>query len=161
MKIINIIKNKANTKFCLSLHYNGDNSYLFVNGKEIFKFKAGNKNVNFPTQFCLGSISNGLIALESREVSLNGNVYDFSVDYNFIDKSDILNIHKYLMTIYKMILSLFTVFLSFSKSLATKCLFLNDEQCIVRPTLIGMNPNELKHDPFIISLNICAGSCNI
>ena len=35
---------------------------------------------------------------ESREVSLNGNVYDFSLDYNFIDKSDIINIHQYLMT---------------------------------------------------------------
>ena len=40
---------KANTKFCFSLHYNGDNSYLFANGKEISKFKADNKNVNFPT----------------------------------------------------------------------------------------------------------------
>ena len=50
---------KANTKFCLSLHYNADNSYLFVNGKEIFKFKADNKNGNFPTQFCFRSISNG------------------------------------------------------------------------------------------------------
>ena len=40
---------KANTKFCLSLHYNADNSYLFVNGKELFKFKANNKNANFPT----------------------------------------------------------------------------------------------------------------
>ena len=49
---------KANTKFCLSLHYNADNGYLFVNGKEIFKFKANNKNVNSPIQFCLGSISN-------------------------------------------------------------------------------------------------------
>ena len=29
-----------NTKFCLSLHYNGANSYLFVNGTEIIKFKA-------------------------------------------------------------------------------------------------------------------------
>ena len=38
---------KANTKFCLNLHYNADNSYLIVNGKEIFKFKADNKNVNF------------------------------------------------------------------------------------------------------------------
>ena len=47
----------AKTKFCLSLHYNGNNSYLFVNRKEIYKFKADNKNVNFPTQFCLGSIS--------------------------------------------------------------------------------------------------------
>ena len=29
-----------NKTFCLSLHYNGDNSYLFVNGKEVIKFKA-------------------------------------------------------------------------------------------------------------------------
>ena len=43
---------KANTKYCLSLHYNADNSCLFVNGKGIFKFKANNKNVNFATQFC-------------------------------------------------------------------------------------------------------------
>ena len=51
-----------------------------LNRKEIFKFKANNKNVNFPTQFCLGSISNRFRAPEFREVSLNGNVYDFSVD---------------------------------------------------------------------------------
>ena len=38
-----------NTKCCFSLHYNADNSYLFVNGKEIFEFK--DINVNFPTQF--------------------------------------------------------------------------------------------------------------
>ena len=40
--------------------------------------------------------------------------------------------------------SLFIVLLSFSISLATKCLILNDEPCMVRPTLIDMNPNELK-----------------
>ena len=77
----------------MTLHCNADNSYFFVNGKEIFK--ADNKNINFPTQFCLGSISNGFSATESREVSLYGNVYDFSVDYSSIDKSDILNIQKY------------------------------------------------------------------
>ena len=27
-------------KFVLSLHYNGDNSYLFVNGRQELKFKA-------------------------------------------------------------------------------------------------------------------------
>ena len=81
----------------MNLHYNADNSYLFVNEKEIFKFKAENKNVNFPTQFFLGSISNGFSTTESREVFLNGNMYDFSVNYNFIDKSNILNTHKYLM----------------------------------------------------------------
>ena len=30
-------------------------------------------------------------------MSLKGNLYDFSVDYNAIDKSDILDIHKYVM----------------------------------------------------------------
>ena len=80
------------------MHYNADDSYLYVNGKEIFKFKANNKNVNFLTQFGLGSISNGFIATESKEVSLNGNVFDFSVSYNSIDESDVLDIHKYLMT---------------------------------------------------------------
>ena len=39
-----------------------------------------------------------ICATEFREVSLNGNLYDFSVYYNSIDKTDILNIHKYLMT---------------------------------------------------------------
>ena len=66
--------------------------------KKIFKFKADNKNVNFPTLFCIGSISKELSATESSEVSLNGNEHDFSVDYNSIDKSDIINIHKHLMT---------------------------------------------------------------
>ena len=43
--------------------------------------------------------------------------------------------------------SLFILLLSFSESLVrnrTKCLFLNDEPCMVRPTLIDMNPVELK-----------------
>ena len=89
---------KANTKFCLSLCYNADNSYLFINGNKFFKFKADNKNVNFQTQFCLRGISNGFSATDAKEVSLNGSVYNISVDYNSIDKSDISNIHKYLMT---------------------------------------------------------------
>ena len=37
-----------NKSFCLSLHYNGDNSYLFVNGKEITNFKCkDSENVYF------------------------------------------------------------------------------------------------------------------
>ena len=46
---------------------------------------------------------------------------------------------------------MFTVLLSFSESLATKCLFLNDEPCMIRPTLMDMNPVELKY----------TGSCNV
>ena len=44
-------------KFCLSLHYNGLNSYLFVNGTEIYKFKAKDSIVTGP--LCLGNISKG------------------------------------------------------------------------------------------------------
>ena len=62
--------------------------------KKIFKIKADNKNNNFPTQFCLGSISNGFTAPESREVYLNGNVHGFLVGYNSVDKSDKLNKHS-------------------------------------------------------------------
>ena len=45
-----------NKKFCLSLHYNGANSYLFVNGKEIHKFKAKDSEI-VATPLCLGNIS--------------------------------------------------------------------------------------------------------
>ena len=88
---------KAKENFCLNLHYSRDNSYLFVGGKEIYKIKANNGSVNFPNQFYLENISSGFVAVESREVSLKGNVCYVSVDYNAIDKSDILNIHKYFM----------------------------------------------------------------
>ena len=45
-KMFSINFTRAITKFCLSLHKNHDNSYLFINGKEIYKFKADNK-INF------------------------------------------------------------------------------------------------------------------
>ena len=55
------------------------------------------------------------------------------------------------------------VLLSFSNCLAhdqTKCLFSNDEPCMVRPTLLDFNPVELKYYPFMISLDKCNVSCN-
>ena len=48
-----------NKKFCLSLHYNGANSYLFVNGKEIHKFKAKDSEI-VTTPLCLENISENL-----------------------------------------------------------------------------------------------------
>ena len=41
---------------CLSLHYNGTNSYLFVNGTEIHKFKAKYSKI-IATPLCLVNIS--------------------------------------------------------------------------------------------------------
>ena len=43
-------------KFCLSSHYDGANSYLFVNGTEIYRFKAKDFDI-VATPLCLGSIS--------------------------------------------------------------------------------------------------------
>ena len=159
----------------MSSHYNANTSYLFVNEKEIFKIKGDNKNVNFPTQFSLETISNGFSATESREVSLNGKVYDVSVNYNAIDKSGILNILMYViiknnikqcsnLTCYLTKLNFtkhaFIALLSFSKTLATKCISLSKETCKIRPTLINLNPAELKYYPLMISLEKCSGSCN-
>ena len=42
-------------KFCLILHYNRANSYLFVNGTEIYKFKAKDSEIA-ASPLCLGNI---------------------------------------------------------------------------------------------------------
>ena len=70
---------------------------MFVNGKEIYKLKEYNKSVNFSSQICLRSISNKFDYVEVKEVSLNRNVYNVLVSYYANDKSDILNIHKYVI----------------------------------------------------------------
>ena len=58
----------------------------------------------------------------------------------------------------------FSVLLGFSISLArdkTKYLFLNDEPWMVRPTLIDLNPVEIKCYLFLIYSDKCTGSCNV
>ena len=55
-KMYSINFTEHNKKFCLSLHYNGANNYLFVNGKETDKFKAKDSEI-VATPFCLGNIS--------------------------------------------------------------------------------------------------------
>ena len=79
-------------KFCLSLHYNGVNNYLFVNGREIHRFKA-----KVATPLCLGNISKDWSVDNMKKTGFNGYVYDFSVDYDAIAVDDILDIHNYLM----------------------------------------------------------------
>ena len=88
---------KENTKCCLSLHYNGANSYLFVNGTEIIKFKAKDSEIT-PYQLRLGNISKDCSVDNIKKTGfINGYIYDFSVDYDTIEIFDILDIHKYLM----------------------------------------------------------------
>ena len=54
-KLYSINFTKEKTKFCLSLHYNGANSYLFVNGTQIHKFKSKYSEIP-PYSLCLGNI---------------------------------------------------------------------------------------------------------
>ena len=44
-KFTNIILQRQIKSLVLSLHYNGDNSYLFVNGGEELKFKTKNNEI--------------------------------------------------------------------------------------------------------------------
>ena len=81
----------ANKKFCLSLYYCGDNSYLFVNGKEIINFKAKDSEiVSYPLR--LENISKTF-----QKTGVTRYVYDFSVDYWAIANHKLLDIHKFLM----------------------------------------------------------------
>ena len=86
----------ANKKFCLTLHYNGANSYLFVNGTEICKFKAKDYEI-VETPLCLGHISKDWSVDNMKRTRFNGYVYDFSIGYDAITDDDIKNIHKHLM----------------------------------------------------------------
>ena len=83
-------------KFCLSLHYNGANSYLFVNSTEIYKFKAKDSEI-VATPLYLGNISKDWSADNMKKTRFNGYVYDFSADYDATGLDDIKDIHKNLM----------------------------------------------------------------
>ena len=90
-------------KFCLCLHYNGGKSYLFVNGKEIVKFKAKDSEI-VASPLCLANISKDWLADNMKKTGLNGYVYEFNVDYADFDKIDLNKaipfVHKYLMAKY-------------------------------------------------------------
>ena len=78
------------------MHYNGANSYLFVNGTEIYKFKAKDSEI-VATPLCLGNISKDWSVDNMKKTWFNGYVDHFCVDYDATDDDNILDIHKYLM----------------------------------------------------------------
>ena len=77
------------------MHCNGTNSYLFVNGQEIIKFKAKDSEI-VPYSLCLGKISKDWTN-DNMKTGFDGYIYDFSTNCNTINKSEILDIDKYLM----------------------------------------------------------------
>ena len=85
-----------NKKFVLSLHYNGDDSYLFVNGKQELKFKAKGDQI-VKEILCLGNISDDWTTANAEKTEFWGEIYDFAVDYTSTNIGDIYNVHRYLM----------------------------------------------------------------
>ena len=94
MYLINFTEH--NKKFCLSLHYNGANSYLFVNGTEIIKFKAKDSEI-VATPLYLGNNSKDWSLDNAKDTGFNSYVYDFSVDHDAIAVDDVLDIDNYLI----------------------------------------------------------------
>ena len=85
-------------KFMLSLHYNGDDSYLFVNGRQELKFKCKTDQL-VKEKLCIGNLSDQWTTSESEKTGLYGSIYDFVVDYEqIVGVKDIYHMHRYLMT---------------------------------------------------------------
>ena len=85
-------------KFIISLHYNGDDSYIFVNGRQELKFTAKTDQL-VKEKLCIGNLSDQWTATEPEKTGLHGNIYDFVVDYQaIVGVGPIYDMHRYLMT---------------------------------------------------------------
>ena len=88
---------QSSKKIVLSLHCNGDDSYLFVNGIQELKFKCKTEHL-VKEKLCLGNLSTQWTISESEKTGLYGNIYNFVVDYKPIVVVDLIyDMHKYLM----------------------------------------------------------------
>ena len=86
-----------NKKFLLSLLYNGDKSYLIVNGKQELAFKAKNDQMQV-AKLCLGNLSSDWTTTEPQKTGFYGNIYDFVVDYDQATSiGTYYDFHRYLM----------------------------------------------------------------
>ena len=74
----------------------GANSYLFINGTEIYKFKTKDSEI-VASPLCLENISKNSTDNMKKKTGFNGYVSDFSADYVTITVNDIKDFHKYLM----------------------------------------------------------------
>ena len=70
-------------KIVLSLHYNGGNSYLFVNGRQELMFKCKTDQL-VKEKLCIGNLSDQWTTSESEKTGLYGSIYDFAVNYEQI-----------------------------------------------------------------------------
>ena len=81
----------------LSLHYNGDDRYLFVNGRQELNFKCKTDQL-VKEKLWIGNLSDQWTTSESEKTRLYGNIYDFLVDYDqIVGVKAIYDMYRYLM----------------------------------------------------------------
>ena len=81
----------------LSWHYNSNDRYLFVNGRQELKFKAKIDQL-VKEKLCIGNLSDQWATTESEKTGLCGNIYDFVVDYEeILLLKTIYDMHRYLI----------------------------------------------------------------
>ena len=150
-------------KICLSLHYNSDDSYLFVNGRKLVKFKAKDSEIA-PYPLCLAGISKDFSS--SHATGLYGYVYHFSVDYKAITNNKIQDIHAYLMKkkkktiLYKMfrvMKKIVAIIFLVSCVNSLKCVLIKNQECKAREVIVN---NEYMLYPYSIKVNKCTGNCS-
>ena len=136
---------EPNKKFVLSLHCNGNNSYLFVNGREELQFKSQSFTSTIKSQlFCIGSFSINCSSLKNPNTGLYGNVFDFAIDYEPLnDVKTIYDIHRYLMKKHNIkmfsLLKKIMILIILSSLTWGYCLFLKNQECKVRKVIVDNN----------------------
>ena len=162
----------VNKKFVLNLHYNGDDSYLFINGKRELKFKAKDDQI-VKEILCLGNIDDDWTAANAQKTGRWGEIYDFAVDYTSTNIGDIFKIHRYLMKKYNinsqffrtykmLIINLAISLFSVLKINALECLSLINRECMSRPKILNVNEGigESLFYPYNLLVNKFGGSCD-
>ena len=150
------------TKFCLSLHFDGLISRLFVNVKQQVLFKGKDSEIT-PYKLCLGKIFTDFSATNAQKTSLHGNIHDFSVEHGVFSDFEIHDIHAYLMKktilykMFKVIKEILAIIFLASNANSLKCISIENQECKVREVIIN---NEYMIYPFSIKVNKCNGNCN-
>ena len=153
----------------LSLHYNGDNSYLFVNGRQELKFKCKTDQL-VKEKLCIGNLSDQWTTSESEKTGLYGSIYDFVVDYEqIVGVKTIYNMHRYLMTKHNIKPSIYDTYyikmwligltislFSIIKTRAVECVSVVNQKCISRPKILDVNEGvgEALFYPYNVLVNV-------
>ena len=83
----------------ISVCYNGNNSYIILDGVQQAKFKTMT-NLKLTNPLVIGNTTEEFTEAESKDISLSSNIYDLAVNYLNLDLSKLMSVQGYLMKKY-------------------------------------------------------------